>query len=137
MIICFGAPDLEACAHLYHDHKDFFFRTPIINIDHSPSNEHFGQINHVDLNASAIGETCFELVHSINPTLINAEIATASLTGMIAKTRSFRTPHLTPKTLEVAGKLMALGARRKTLSAVSFKPARSKPCACGAEPWRD
>ncbi|MFA6132034.1 MAG: hypothetical protein WC702_03155 [Patescibacteria group bacterium] len=115
LIICFGASDLEACAHLYHDHKDFFFRTPIINIDHSPDNEHFGQINHVDLTASAIGEACFELVHSINPTLINEEIATAFLTGMIAKTRSFRTPHLTPKTLEVAGKLMSLGARRQDI----------------------
>ncbi len=115
LIICFGAPDLEACAHLYHDHKDFFFRVPIINIDHSPHNEHFGQINHVDLTASAIGETCFELIHSINPTLISAEIATAFLTGMIAKTRSFRTPHLTSKTLEVAGKLMSLGARRQDI----------------------
>lgn len=115
LIICFGAPDLEACAHLYHEHKDFFFRTPIINIDRSPDNEHFGQINHVDLTTSAIGETCFELVHSINPSLIDAEIATAFLTGMIAKTRSFRTPHLTPKTLEVAGKLMTLGARRQEI----------------------
>jgi len=115
LIICLGAPDLEACAHIYHEYKDFFFRTPIINIDHSPNNEHFGQINHVDLNASAIGETCFELIHSINPLLISAEIATAFLTGMIAKTRSFRAPHLTPKTLEVAGKLMSLGARRQDI----------------------
>lgn len=115
LIICLGAPDLEACSHLYHEHKDFFFRTPIINIDHSTSNEYYGRINHVDITAAALGEACFELVHSINPSLINAESATAFLTGMIAKTRSFRTPHLTPKTLETAGRLISLGANRQEI----------------------
>lgn len=115
LIICFGAADLESCAHIYHEHKDFFFRTPIINIDHSPGNEHFGQINHVDITATAIGEICFELSHTCNPTWINADIATAFLTGMIAKTRSFRTPHITSKTLDAAGKLINLGARRQEI----------------------
>jgi nanoRNase/pAp phosphatase (c-di-AMP/oligoRNAs hydrolase) len=115
LIICLGAPDLEACAHIYHEHKDFFFRTPIINIDHSSNNEHFGQINHVDLTTSAIGETCFEMILAINHKLLNAEVSTAFLTGMIAKTRSFRTPHITPKTLENAGRLIELGAARKEI----------------------
>jgi len=115
LIICLGAADLESCAHIYHDHKDFFFRTPIINIDHSANNEHFGQINHVDITSSAIGETCFDLVCAINPTLIDAEIATAFLTGMIAKTRSFRTPHITSKNLETASRLVSAGGRRQEI----------------------
>jgi phosphoesterase RecJ-like protein len=115
LIICLGAPDLEACAHLYHEHKDFFFRTPIINIDHSPGNEYFGQINHVDLTAAAIGEVCFEIITAVNPTLLNEEMATAFLTGIIAKTRSFRTPRLSPKNLETASKLIALGGRREEI----------------------
>jgi len=115
LIICLGAPDLEACAHLYHEHQDFFFRTPIINIDHSPSNEHFGQINYVDITTSAIGEVCFELILAINHKLMSAEVATAFLTGMISKTRSFRTPHLTPKTLENASRLVSLGAERQKI----------------------
>jgi len=121
LIICFGAPDLEAFGHLYSDHKDFFFRTPIINIDHSASNEHFGQINHVDISASAIGETCFELINSINPSLVDAEIATAFLAGMVAKTRSFRTPHITHQTLETASRLVALGARRTEIVRCLFQ----------------
>ncbi|MFH1253044.1 MAG: hypothetical protein V1664_01800 [Candidatus Uhrbacteria bacterium] len=115
LIICLGAPDLDSYGHLYLENKDFFFRQPIINIDHSPSNEHYGRINHVDITASAIGETCFELIRAINPSLIDEEIATAFLTGMIAKTRSFRTPHITPKTLEIAGHLVSLGARRQEI----------------------
>ena len=37
LIICIGAQDLESCSDLYEHHPDFFFHTPIINIDHSPA----------------------------------------------------------------------------------------------------
>jgi|SaaInlStandDraft_6_1057023.scaffolds.fasta_scaffold06580_3 nanoRNase/pAp phosphatase (c-di-AMP/oligoRNAs hydrolase) len=112
LIICIGSPDYEACAQLYRDNPDFFFRTPIINIDHSPENEHYGQLNIVDLTASACGEVCHDLIDSIEPGLIDEEVATAFLTGMIAKTKSFKTKNVTPKTLQTASKLIAKGAKR-------------------------
>lgn len=112
LIICIGSPDYESCAHLYTENPDFFFRTPVINIDHTPENEHYGQINAVDLTASACGEVCHDLIEAIEPGLIDEEVATAFLTGMIAKTKSFRTSNVTPKTLQTASKLMAKGARR-------------------------
>ncbi len=112
LVVCIGASGLEACAHFYEQHPDFFFRTPIINIDHSPANEHFGQLNVVDLTAAACGEVCHDLVHAIDPELLDEEIATAFLTGMIAKTKSFKTSNVTPKTLQTASALIARGARR-------------------------
>jgi nanoRNase/pAp phosphatase (c-di-AMP/oligoRNAs hydrolase) len=115
LIICLGAKNLEAFSDLYNNNKDFFFRTPIINIDHTTENEHFGHINHVNIAASAVGEVCFELVSGVNNNLIDEEIATAFLTGMIAKTRSFRTTHLHHRTLEVAGRLVSLGANRQKI----------------------
>ena len=113
LIICIGSPDHEACAQIYSDNTDFFFRTPVINIDHTPENEHYGQMNVVDLTASACGEVCHDLIESIDPGLIDEETATAFLTGMIAKTKSFKTKNVTPKTLQTASKLMAKGARRE------------------------
>jgi phosphoesterase RecJ-like protein len=68
-----------------------------------------------------VGEICFNLVHSINPSLIDEEMATAFLTGMLAKTRSFRAQHLTPKTLETAGKLMSFGAKRQEIVRCLFQ----------------
>ncbi|MEK7614855.1 MAG: hypothetical protein AAB431_00530 [Patescibacteria group bacterium] len=112
LIICIGSPDYESCAHLYSENPDFFYRTPVINIDHSPENEHYGQINVVDLTASACGEVCHDLVESIDTGLLDEEIATAFLTGMIAKTKSFQTNIVTPKTLQTASKLIAKGAKR-------------------------
>jgi phosphoesterase RecJ-like protein len=113
LIICIGSPDYESCAHLYQENTDFFFRTPVINIDHTPENEHYGQINVVDMTASACGEVCHDLIESIEPGLIDEDIATAFLTGMIAKTKSFKTKNVTPKTLQTASKLMAKGANRE------------------------
>ena len=115
LIICIGSPDYESCAHLYRDNPDFFFRTPVINIDHSPDNEHYGQINVVDLTASACGEVCYELIESMATDLLDEDMATAFLTGMIANTKSFRTANVTPKTLQTASKLMAKGAQREQI----------------------
>jgi nanoRNase/pAp phosphatase (c-di-AMP/oligoRNAs hydrolase) len=112
LIICLGASDLEACAHIYRENPDFFYNTTIINIDHAPENEHYGHLNVVDLTAAACGEVCHDLVEAIEPGLMDEETATAFLTGMIAKTKSFRRPNVTPKTLQIAGKLLAHGAKR-------------------------
>lgn len=115
LIICIGSPDLTGCAHVYEQNPDFFFRTPIINIDHSPSNEHYGQFNVVDLSASAIGEVCHDLVHAMEPEFLDEEVATAFLTGMIAKTKSFKKRTVTARTLQTASNLIAKGARRDTI----------------------
>ncbi len=112
LIICIGSPDYEGCAQLYTENTDFFYRTPVINIDHTPENEHYGQINVVDLTASACGEVCHDLIESIEAGLIDEHVATAFLTGMISKTKSFKTGGVTPKTLQTASKLIAKGAKR-------------------------
>ena len=115
LIITVDAPDLEALSHLYKNHPDFFYHTPIINIDHRAENEYFGQINLVDVTASSCGEVCHDLIEEIDPSLIDEQVATAFLTGLIAKTKSFKTANTTPKTLQTAGKLIAKGAKQETV----------------------
>ncbi|MEI6511389.1 MAG: hypothetical protein WCO25_05115 [Candidatus Uhrbacteria bacterium] len=115
LIVCLGAADLESCAHLYSDHPDFFYRTPILNIDHRAENEHFGQLNVVDLTAVSVSEVVHDLVEAIEPGLLDEEVVTALLTGMISKTKSFKTKNVSPKTLQTASKLVAKGARREAI----------------------
>jgi len=126
LIVCFGAPDLESCGEPYRAHPDFFFATPIINIDHAPENEQYGALNVVDLTASSCGEVCHDLIEAIDPHLIDEEAATAFLTGIIARTRSFKRPNVTPRTLATAGKLVARGARREQ-AVLSLFRTRSVP----------
>lgn len=112
LIIMIGVPDVTSLGAVATAYADFFFNTPIINIDHAGANEHHGHLNLVDISAVANGEVCFELLSRIDATLVDAHIATCFLTGMIAKTKSFKTPSVTPKTLKVAGALMNAGAKR-------------------------
>lgn len=115
LICTVGTPDLESLGALFHTHADFFYHIPIVNIDHDAANEHYGQINHVDINATAVGEVLFDLITAIDRNLIDETVATYLLTGMIGKTRSFKTPNVTPKTLGAASELVAAGGRREEI----------------------
>lgn len=115
LICTIGTPDLESLGKLFETHPDFFYHTPIINFDHDPANEHYGQINHIDINATAVCELLFDLINKIDRHLIDEPVATCLLTGMIGKTKSFKTPNVTPKTLSIASELVALGAKREVI----------------------
>ncbi|MCH8049501.1 hypothetical protein IH979_02200 [Patescibacteria group bacterium] len=121
LIVAIGGADLESFGDLYNDYADFFFQTPIINIDHASANEHFGQINLIDINAVASSEVCHDIFKQIDQSLIDEEVATYFLTGMIYKTKSFRSPNVTPKTLKTAGELIARGARRDDIVEQLYK----------------
>lgn len=115
LIITVDTPDLEALGKTYESETDFFYRTPVINIDHHPNNENFGQINYVQLTAVSSTEILFYLFDIISRDLIDENIATCLLAGMISETKSFKTTNITPQTLSVAAQLISLGARREEI----------------------
>lgn len=120
-ILIIGAADLEHLHHLYHEQRNLFFTNPTIVIDHRPENEHFGTVNVVDLTCSSTSEVVAQLLESIDSTLMDRELATTLLSGMIAATKNFTIPNLPPKTFERAGKLVALGADRELIMRHLFR----------------
>lgn len=115
LIVILGAPDMESLGAMYHDNPDFFYQVPIINIDHLPNNEYFGQINMVELTSSSVSEILYTLFTSWEEELIDDDIATCLYTGMVIKTRSFKNPHITPQTLHIASRLITQGADREKI----------------------
>ncbi|MDD2684116.1 MAG: DHH family phosphoesterase [Candidatus Cloacimonetes bacterium] len=115
LIVTLGTTDLENLDRLYDDNIEFFYKTTIINIDHHSSNEDFGQINFVDLNAVATAEILFYLLKNNQPELIDEDIATCLLAGIIQKTKNFKTANLTPRILLTTSQLISLGARREEI----------------------
>lgn len=112
LVIAVDAPDMASLGSLFRDKADFLYRTTVINIDCSSTNESWGQVNLVDLNAVATSEVVCGFLSRWNKQHLDADIATCVLTGMIARTRSFRSANVTPKTLRLSSELIALGARR-------------------------
>lgn len=112
LIVMIGVPDMPSLGRFANDYADFIFQTPIVNLDHSPSNEHYGHLNIVDISAVANGEVAYEILSRIDEQIVDEYVATCFLTGMVAKTKSFKTPNVSPKTLKVVGSLMNAGGRR-------------------------
>ncbi|MFH0840917.1 MAG: hypothetical protein V1865_02995 [bacterium] len=115
LIIIIGYADLDSLGALHEKNTDFFYKTPVINIDHDPANESFGQINAIDLNATANSEIIFNILNEHDRTLITGEIATCLLTGMITRTKSFKTSNVTPRALTIASELITMGADRTNI----------------------
>jgi hypothetical protein len=112
LIVTVGSPDLAALGKLHAAHPDFFFDRPVMNIDCDPSNEQYGDVNAVDIAATSCAEVVVRMFSGDKDHVIDADTATCLLTGIIAKTRSFKDARVTPKTLETASELIAAGARR-------------------------
>ncbi len=115
LIITIDTPDLESLGTIYDNDTEFFYHTPIINIDHSSNNEGYGQIDFIELTAVSTSEIVFSLMESFGQDFIDDNIATCLLTGMIAETKSFKTNNVTPRALLTASQLMSLGARREEI----------------------
>jgi len=106
---------LESLGKTFFNNTDLFYKVPVINFDNHPGNEHFGQINFVDLTATSICEIIYKTMIRLSQSNIDPEMATAILTGMISQTQSFNTANVTPNTLNIASQLMNLGADREKI----------------------
>lgn len=114
LIIALGSPDFNSLGDIFHNNTDLFYRLPLINIDHRTGNEHYGQLNLVDLTATSLSEIVFNILEK-EESAIDETIATCLLTGMMSQTNGFKTANVTPETLNRAGRLMVLGADREKI----------------------
>jgi phosphoesterase RecJ-like protein len=107
--------DLKRTGRVAAEHGEWLSRATIANVDHHVSNPGFGAANWIDPGAAA---TC-EMVALMLPSLgvpLDAEIATALLTGIVQDTHTFAHPNATPRTLRVAADLVEAGAELSRLN---------------------
>lgn len=97
------------------ENAEFFFAVPIISVDHQAKHTRFGQVNLVDVTAASNAEIAFELIRALGFNVLDDQVATSLLTGIIAKTKSFQAPSVTPRSLAVASHLISAGAKREEI----------------------
>jgi phosphoesterase RecJ-like protein len=117
LIIVLDSPDLERLGPIYDANTELFYETPVVNIDHHAGNDYFGKVNWVDLTATSTAEILVALIESLarEKPLIDTDIATALLTGIIVDTGSFQNANTTPKSFTVAAQLVAAGAHQQEI----------------------
>ena len=115
LIVVLNTLGLENLNALYQENAELFYESPIVNIDCHSANENFGEINLVDITASGTSEILFALLKSMGDNIIDEDIATCLLSGIISKTNNFQNLKTTPNTFITAAKLIDLGARRELI----------------------
>lgn len=114
-IIALDAPELHMLGPLFENHAAFFYHTPLLNIDHRPTNTQYGQVNCVQLTATSVAEILYEFLAAEHAAFLDEPIATNLLAGMITKSKSFQSTTVTPRALEVASELVRMGAKREDI----------------------
>lgn len=88
----------------------------IICIDHHASNDFYGDINYIDIEASSTSELVYNLLvrynEKYNTNVIDEKIATALYTGLVTDTGNFSYSSTHPSSFEMAKQLLTLGAKR-------------------------
>lgn len=125
LIITVDTAELGQLRDIYEKNIELFHQIPVINIDHHISNTHFGKINYVDMMASSATELLLPLIEELGreeeKELMDEDIATLLLTGIITDTGSFQNANTTPKSFECASELIAYGARQQEIIQYIYK----------------
>ncbi|MDW7650591.1 MAG: bifunctional oligoribonuclease/PAP phosphatase NrnA [Bacillota bacterium] len=82
----------------------------LINIDHHPTNQKYGQMNLVDPRAAATGEIVFDLLAKMGLP-VDTDTAAALYVAISTDTGSFKYENTTPKTHRVVADLLHAGVK--------------------------
>lgn len=115
LIIMVDGGSLEQFKTIYESNIEMFQILPVLNIDHHLSNENFGKVNVVDVMASSTTVILLTLIEQFGPELIDGDIATLLLAGLITDTGSFQNPNTTPDAFAIAARLIELGGRQQEI----------------------
>ena len=115
LVIVLGSPDKESLGKIYEENPDIFYEVPVVNIDHHPENDKFGQLNILEITASSTAEILTEILERIAFDALDENIAQCLLLGIIEATNSFQRKNTTPKALQLSAMLMGCGANQQEI----------------------
>ncbi|HSX16671.1 MAG TPA: hypothetical protein VLH86_01060 [Patescibacteria group bacterium] len=92
----------------------------LTTINVKPGGE-FGTINWLETRASSLSELITELVTDLGTELLDAQMSTALLTGIVSETKRFSNDRTSPMTMTISAELMSAGANQQ-LVATKLEP---------------
>jgi len=88
--------------------ESFAADAQLLNIDHHPTNDHYGTVNLIRADAAATVEILYELIQHAKLDL-DLAAATAVYTGLLTDTGGFRYSSTTPKVMRIVSEMLELG----------------------------
>lgn len=140
LIIALGVEKREDLDKAIVAHGRILHDATVITINANNQQSGLGSIDWHDSNSSSLCEMIYSISEALQkPGIVDGQISTALLTGVVAATERFSNQHTTPKTMTMAAQLMAAGANQQlvanNLQTASPLPQVSQPV--GAQPAKN
>ncbi len=116
VIISLDAASEDQLWTTFQKNKEIFSLKEFFVIDHHITNPWFWKYNIIDIQASSSCELVYEIIEQMwYQDLIDKPIATLLLAGIHTDTNTFYNKNTTPKTLQIASKLLEKWAKNKEI----------------------
>jgi hypothetical protein len=99
----------------------------VVSVNVGQAKVDLGQINWQDPQASSLSEMLMSISEAFGTGLIDSQIATAFLTGIVAETERFSNKKTSPKVMTMSAQLMAAGANQQLIVSKLEPPAPAPP----------
>ncbi|MDB5180344.1 MAG: hypothetical protein JWO54_102 [Candidatus Saccharibacteria bacterium] len=127
LVIALGVENQSHLDQALEDHGQILHDATVITVSAGDQTSDLGGIDWHDANASSLSEMIAGLAEALKDDkkkpLVDAPIATALLTGIVAETERFSNEHTTSKAMTVAAQLMSAGADQQLIATELQTPA--------------
>ena len=123
VVIALGVHGREELDQAIMAHGRILHDATVISVNNNKPAD-LGALNWNDSKASSLSEMSAGLVESLQANLLDAQIATAFLTGIVAETARFSNTKTTSNTMNLSAKLMAAGANQQLVATKLEEPVK-------------
>lgn len=88
----------------------------VVTVNANDDSSDLGNVDWHDKNASSLCEMLMSLSEALQPGLLDEQISTSLLTGIVAATDRFSNQHTSPRVMTMAAQLMAAGANQQLIA---------------------
>ena len=127
LVIALGVTHFDKIDRLIDENPTVFDGLHVANIDYHRINNNWGSVNLIDQLAGSTAEMLVSVLESLEQSIIDADIATALLAGIMAATNRFTSASTTPKAMTVAAQLLAAGARQQDVVKMLYENGGEAP----------
>ena len=132
VVMALGVKDRRQIDAAITAHGRILHDATVVSVNTGPGNAPaLGQINWQDPAASSLSEMLVSISEAFGSGLIDNQIATAFLTGIVAETERFSNAKTSPKVMTISAQLMAAGANQQLIASKLEPPPAWQP---GAPP---
>ncbi len=116
LILALGVEKREDLDKAIVAHGRILHDATVVTINAKKDSGSLGSVDWQDDSASSLCEMLMSLSEALQPGLLDQQISTALLTGIVAATERFSNPHTTPRVMTMAAQLMAAGANQQLIA---------------------